>query len=321
MRVFVAGATGVIGRPLVDQLLEAGHEVTAMTRSPARADILSSRGADGVVCDIYDAKRVETVMARAEPDVVVHQLTSLPKAIHPRKIEDQLAENDRIRVEGTRNLVRAAPSSGAGRIVAQSISFVYAPVGGFAKREDDVLWLDAPWPWRRTVESVVEMERLVGSVDQLDGVVLRYGYFYGPGTAFARDGSTAGRVRARRFPVAGSGSGVFSFVHVGDAASATVLALHEGRPGVYNVVDDEPAPVHEWLPVYAAALGAPPPRRVPGWLARLLAGEYAVYSMTEQRGADSAKAKAELGWMPAFASWREGFSESLRGGGEPETED
>jgi nucleoside-diphosphate-sugar epimerase len=278
-----------------------------MTRNPGRAKRLAFLGAEPVVCDIYDARGVEEAVSRAKPDVVVHELTSLPKAIDPRRIEKQLAENDRIRVEGTRNLVRAAALAGASRIVAQSISFVYAPEGGPVKGEDALLWLGAPWPWRRTVEALAELERQVSSVEGVEGVVLRYGYLYGPGTAFAADGAIADLVRSRKYPIAGKGSGVFSFVHVDDAASATALALGHGQPGIYNIVDDEPALLRDWLPVYAKALAAPAPRRVPSFLARLAAGRYGLYLMTEQRGASNAKAKRELGWSPRFATWRTGM--------------
>ena len=192
-------------------------------------------------------------------------------------------------------------------MVAQSISFVYTPEGGPVKDEDAPLWLDAPWPWRRSVEAVAELERQVLSLEGVEGVVLRYGYFYGPRTAYAEDGSVADLVRARRLPIAGRGSGVFSFVHVDDAVSATVMALDHGQPGIYNVVDDEPTLLREWLPVYATGLNAPAPRKVPVFLARLVVGRYGVYYMTEQRGADNAKAKKELAWSPAFPTWRTGF--------------
>ena len=313
MRVFVAGATGVIGRSLVPRLIEKGHSVTAMTRSPKRVPRLAALGAEPVVCDAYDAAGLVAALRRAAPDVVVHQLTALPAAIDPRRIEEHLAENDRIRVEGTRNLVRAATRVGTPRIVAQSVSFAYAPEGGPVKTEDARLWLDAPWPWRRTVEAVADLERQVSAADGLAGVVLRYGYFYGPGTAYGADGSVAELVRRRRLPIAGQGSGVFSFVHTDDAAEAAVAAIESDRSGIYNVVDDEPSPLREWLPVYAESLGAPRPRRVFSLLARLALGWYGFYSMTEQRGAANARARKELGWTPSFATWRTGFRAVLRG--------
>lgn len=311
MRVFVAGATGVIGRSLVPRLVEKGHTVTAMTRRPDRKSHLAAMGAEPVVCDVYDPEGLEDAVRRARPEVVVHQLTALPQAIDPRKIEEQLAANDRIRVEGTKNLMRAAVRAGARRVVAQSIAFAYAPEGGSIKPEEAPLWLAAPWPWRRSVEAVAELERRVSSTGAVEGVVLRYGYLYGPGTAYATDGSVATLVRKRQFPIAGAGSGVFSFVHVDDAARATVAAIEGGDIGIYNVVDDEPASLRDWLPAYAHALGAKPPRRVFAWLARLAAGSYGLYSMTEQRGASNLRAKQELGWRPRLATWRTGFGAAL----------
>jgi nucleoside-diphosphate-sugar epimerase len=246
-------------------------------------------------------------MERVRPEVVVHELTDLPPALDPRKMEKQLAGNDRIRTEGTRNLVAAAVAAGARRIVAQSIAFAYAPTGTGLKRETDSLWDDAPWPWRRSVDALRELDDAITGTTAVEGVVLRYGWFYGPGSAYGPGGHFEREVRRRRFPVVGSGCGVFSFIHVDDAADATVAALARGAPGIYNIVDDEPAPTREWLPAYADAIGAKRPRRVPRFLARMLAGQYAVMLSTELRGASNERAKAELGWQPRYASWREGF--------------
>ncbi len=314
MRVFLAGATGVIGRSLVPRLIEKGHAVTAMTRSQERADRLSVLGIKAIVCDVYDEIGVQDALRQAQPDVVVHQLTALPSAIHPRRIAEQLAENDRIRVEGTRNLVRAAVKVGVHRIVAQSIAFAYAPLGGPVKDETAPLWSEAPWPWSRTVAAVDDLERQVSSAEGVEGVVLRYGYLYGPGTAYGSEGSVAALVRKRQFPIAAGGSGVFSFVHVDDAASATVLAIERGPAGIFNIVDDMPAALRDWLPVYAAALDAPVPRKVPSFLARLAVGSYGLYLVTEQRGASNEKARKELSWSPAFTTWRTGFRKALLGG-------
>ena len=312
MRVFLAGATGVIGRRLLPRLLEAGHDVTAMTRREDRAAALREAGAMPAVCDVLDAEGVRAAVAAAQPEVVVHELTDLPQALDPRKMEKQLAANDRIRTEGTRNLVAAAVAAGASRMVAQSIAFAYAPTGEGLKREDDPLWDDAPWPWSRSVAALRELDDAVTNTDGVEGLVLRYGFFYGPGSAYAPGGHYAREVRRRRFPVVGRGSGVFSFVHVDDAADATVAAVERGSPGIYNVVDDEPAPAREWLPAYAEAIGAKRPRRVPRFLARLLAGEYAVMLSTELRGASNERAKSELGWTPRYPSWRQGFREAPR---------
>jgi nucleoside-diphosphate-sugar epimerase len=310
MRVFVAGATGVIGRVLVPMLREAGHEVVGMTRSDERAAELRGQGVEAAVCDAFEADGVARAVAAARPDVVVNQLTDIPKVINPRKMGDQFETNDRLRIEGTHNLMRAAEAAGARRLVSQSIAFAYAPAETL-RSEDDALFDDAPAPWRRSVAAVRALERETLGSDSVEGVVLRYGYFYGPGTVYAGDGSTAAMVRKRGFPVVGRGTAVYSFVHIDDVASATVAALDRGAPGIYNVVDDEPAPVREWLPEYAAALEARPPRKVPRLAARIAAGRLAVYMMTGLQGATNAKAKRELGWEPRWKSWREGFREAL----------
>jgi nucleoside-diphosphate-sugar epimerase len=310
MRILVAGATGVIGSRLVPKLREAGHEVIGMTRSAARADALRLDDVEAVVCDALDAADVSRAVVEAKPEVVVHQLTSIPKVIRPKRIVQDFAENDRLRVEGTANLVHGARAAGARRVIAQSVAFAYAPVGGPVKSEEDPLYLDAPPPFDRLMGAVASLERTVTGSPDVEGVVLRYGFFYGPGSAYAADGFVADLVRRRRFPIVGDGSGIYPFIHVDDAASATVAAI-AGPPGIYNVVDDEPAPVRDWLPVYARALGARPPLRVPVFLARLGGGDYAVFGMTRQRGGSNRKARRELGWEPAFPTWRTGFAEAL----------
>ena len=307
MRVFLAGATGVIGRRLLPLLIAGGHEVTAMTRREERAPALRDAGATPAVCDVYDAEGLRAAMEVARPEALLHELTDLPPALDPRKMEEQAAGNDRIRTEGTRNLVAAAVAAGARRMVAQSISFAYAPAGSGLKTEQDPLWDDAPWPWLRSIQALHELEDTVTQTEGIEGIVLRYGFFYGPGSAYAYDGHFAREVKRRRLPVVGKGSGVFSFIHVDDAAAATVAAMERGRPGIYNIVDDDPAPLRDWVPAYAEAIGAKPPRRVPVWLARLLGGRYAAALATQGRGASNEKAKAELGWEPRYSSWREGF--------------
>ena len=311
MRVFVAGATGALGRPLLGVLREAGHDVVGMTRSEHKTALLREAGAEPVVCDAFDRDAVRDAVAAARPDVVVHELTDIPDSIDPRKFEKQFETTDRLRTEGTRNLVDAAVAAGARRIVAQSIAFAYEPGGEPAKTEEEPLFLDSPPPFRRSVHAIHELEGAVTGTAGIEGVVLRYGFFYGTGTAYAFDGSFGKAVRARRLPIVGRGSGVYSFIHVDDAARATALAVERGTPGVYNVVDDEPALVAEWLPLYAEALRAKPPRRAPAFLARLAAGRYGVYLMTGLRGASNAKAKRELGWEPRYPSWRQGFREAL----------
>jgi 2-alkyl-3-oxoalkanoate reductase len=309
MRVFVAGATGVIGRRLVPLLRSAGHDVTCMIRAPDREPAVSELGAVAVVADALDAAAMRRAILDARPDAVIHELTSLPRRIDPRRLERDFALNDRLRTEGTRNLVAAALEAGASRIVAQSIAFAYAPgPRGTIHTEDDPLFLDAPRQFARTINAVAELERAVLGAD---GVVLRYGYFYGPGSSISRDGSLGEDLARRRLPIVGGGRGVWSFVHVDDAANATVQALTNGAGGAYNVVDDDPAPVAEWLPALARALGAPRPLRVPTLVAYPLAGRYGVMTMTAGQGASNALAKGALQWPLAYPTWRDGFKQAL----------
>lgn len=316
MRVFVAGATGAIGRPLVRRLVETGHEVTGMTRSPERAARLEEQGAAAVVVDVFDRERLIEAVTAARPEVLIHQLTDLPAGgVDMRNPEEAYRGNDRVRREGTANLLDAARAAGTRRVVAQSIAFMYAPEGGPVKTEEDPIWLDAPDPFAGSVRTMADVERAVVEAEGLEGLALRYGFFYGPGTYYEPGGAVAREVERRRYPIVGGGGGVSSLIHVDDAAAATVAALDRGTPGVYNVVDDEPAPVREWLPVYAQAIGAAPPRRVPAFVARFAAGRFAVAMSRDLRGASNAKAKRELGWSPRYASWRDGFAAEL---GEPQ---
>ncbi len=309
MRVFLAGATGVIGRRLVPLLLADGHQVTGMTRSTEKVELLRDAGAEPVVADAFDAPAVRAAVAAAQPDAVIHQLTALPQRIDPRKIERDFATNDRLRGEGTRILVEAANAAGVTCIIAQSVAFFYEPgPPGTVHREADPLLRDAPKPARRSARALQELEDAVLGAD---GVVLRYGYFYGPGSAISTSGSVGQDVSRRRLPIVGRGQGVWSLIHVDDAARATVAALTHGQPGVYNVVDDDPAPVSRWLPALAEALGARRPRRVPALLALPLAGSYGVATMTTAQGASNELAKRELGWKPEYASWRDGFRMAL----------
>jgi nucleoside-diphosphate-sugar epimerase len=309
MRIFLAGATGVIGHPLVPVLLAAGHEVTGMTRSPERAAALRAAGAEAVIADALDGEAVERALAAARPEAVIHQLTSIPPRINPRTQERDFELNDRLRTEGTRILVAAAQQAGASKIVAQSIAFMYEPgQPGTLHGEQDPLVLEAPASFRRSAAAVKSLER---TVLEAGGVALRYGYFYGPGSAISGEGSIASDVRRRRLPIVGGGGGVWSFIHIEDAARATLAALAVAGPAVYNIVDDEPAPAARWIPALADALGAPRPLRVPALIARLAAGSYGVAVMTTAQGASNALAKRELGWTPAHPSWREGFRSAL----------
>jgi 2-alkyl-3-oxoalkanoate reductase len=311
VRVFVAGATGVVGRPLVTKLVTAGHEVTGMTRSESKTEDVRRAGARAVVADVFDVHALGAAMEEARPEVIVHELTALPDRIDFRKADTYAATN-RVRTEGTRNLIDAARTAGARRIVCQSIAFAYRMDGEGLKTENDPLLSEAAGAFGSGVSALREMESMVLGADGLDGLVLRYGFFYGPGTYYAVDGTSTDDVRRRRMPIVGRGSGVFSFIHVDDAADATVAAVERGAPGVYNVTDDEPAPMRDWVPVFAEAAGAKPPRRVPVWLARFVAGKDVSNFAVELRGASNEKAKRELGWEPVHTSWRSGFAESLR---------
>ena len=308
MKVFVAGASGAIGRRLLPQLLEGGHEVTGMTRSERNAEAIRSTGSLAAVVDVFDPQALNEALSDAAPDAVIHQLTALPHRFEPRK-KNLYEVTNRVRSEGTRNLLAAAQAAGARRFICQSIAFAYAAEGERVKLEDAPLALNAPAPFGAAVHTIAEMERAV--VDT-DGLVLRYGWFYGPGTYYGEGGSSDSDVTKRRFPVVGAGEGTFSFIHVDDAAAATVAALDRGEPGIYNIVDDEPAQMRDWLPVYAEAIGAKPPRRVPLWLAKLVAGPMVAEMAGSLRGASNAKAKTELGWQPRWATWRDGFRDAPR---------
>jgi nucleoside-diphosphate-sugar epimerase len=311
MRVFVAGASGVIGRRLLRQLVAAGHDVVGMTSSEAGMKRISDAGAEAVVCDALDADAVRDTVGPARPDVVVNELTKLPRDYDTRNMDERFyAPTNRIRTVGGGNLLAAAIAAGAQRFVTQSIAFLYAPEGDMVKDEEGRPSTDAPAPFGDGVRAMVSHERAVLDAEGIQGLVLRYGWFYGPGTYYAADGSIAQMVRKRRFPVLGGSDGLFSFIHIEDAAGATVAACERGAPGIYNVVDDEPATVAQWLPAYAEALGAKRPWKVPGFIGRLLGGTAARMTIG-LRGASNAKARRELGWEPRYASWRAGFPEAL----------
>ncbi|MGH2969797.1 MAG: NAD-dependent epimerase/dehydratase family protein [Solirubrobacteraceae bacterium] len=319
MKVFVAGATGVLGRALVPQLVARGHEVVGMTRSASKQDLVRSLGARPVVADALDPDAVAQAVASAEPEVIVHQLTALSGPIsvrdarHPDR-SSMTKMTNRLRTEATDHLLAAGRAVGARRFVAQSFgAFRFARAGGPVQTEADPLDPDSPAPPRTAQAAILYLEQAVTTIEWGEGLALRYGGFYGPGTAIsvAPDAQMAAPIRKRRFPIVGDGGGICSFIHIEDAAAATAVTVERGRPGVYNVVDDDPAPVREWLPVLASALDAKPPRHVPRWLARLAAGEVATVMMTEARGASNEKAKRELGWKPRYASWRQGFAQGL----------
>jgi nucleoside-diphosphate-sugar epimerase len=308
MRVFVAGATGAIGRQLVPRLVAAGHEVHGMTRSECKQELLFALGAVPVVADALDPDQVAEAVATARPDVIVHQLTALTGV--ERYTERAAAPTNRLRTEGTDHLLAAGQAVGVRRFVAQGVAAygAYARSGGPVKSEDDPLEPAPVREMRATLAAIRHLEEAVLGAQWMEGIVLRYGAFYGPGTSLAYGEEQFELVRKRKFPVVGDGGGVWSFIHVADAAEATVAAVEHGSHGVYNVVDDDPAPVAEWLPALAQTLGAKKPMRMPRFVARLFAGEPGVLMMTEIRGASNAKAKRELRWHPAHPSWRQGFA-------------
>jgi nucleoside-diphosphate-sugar epimerase len=313
MKVFVAGATGALGKPLVTQLVRRGHEVTGMTRSDSKQDSLRELGARPVVADALDPDAVARAVAEADPDVIVHQLTAI-SAMNPRRMERDFAATNRLRTEGTDHLLAAGRAVGVKRFVAQSFApWPYARTGGPVKSEEDPLDTTPPTQVRTTLEAIKYLEQAVTGADWTEGIALRYGGFYGPGTSLGLDpvGEQIEMIQGRKFPVAGKGTGVWSFIHIEDAAAATVEAVEHGKRGVYNIVDDEPAAVSEWLPELAKAVGAKPPRHVPLWLARLFGGEVATIMMRDLRGSSNEKAKRELGWRPRYPSWREGFARGL----------
>jgi 2-alkyl-3-oxoalkanoate reductase len=305
MHVYLAGATGAVGRSLIPLLLEHGHQVTGTTRSPAHAPALEALGARAVVVDGLDRDAVMGAVREAAPDAIVHQMTAL-RGLKPRRPDRTFAQTNRLRTEGTDHLLAAARAAGVERFVAQSFAgWPYERTGGSVKTEDDPLQRLGPKGARETLAAIVHVER---SVRAAGGVALRYGGFYGPGTGITRDGEQVELLRRRQFPLVGDGGAVWSFCQIEDAATATLLALERARPGtVYNVCDDDPSPVREWLPALARAAGAPMPRRLPVWLARMVGGEALVSMLTDARGASNLRAKAELGWVPRWPTWREGF--------------
>jgi nucleoside-diphosphate-sugar epimerase len=301
MRVFVTGASGAIGRRLVSQLIDAGHDVIGTHNAPSSAELLRPLGATPLRLDLLDAAAVRTAVLEHEPEAIVHEATALADVKFARNMDEVTAKTSELRTKGTDALLAAAREAGVQRFVAQSVASFsrYAREGGPVKTEDDPLDATPPKGFRQSAAAMAHLEQ---AVTDFGGIALRYGAFYGA----ANDG-TVEPVRKRQFPIVGDGGGIWSWIHLDDAAAATVLALNHDGPAIYNIVDDDPAPVREWLPVLARALGAKPPRRVPTWLARVLAGEAVTVMSTEARGASNAKAKRELGWRPRHPTWRTGF--------------
>ena len=308
MRVLVAGASGAIGRRLVPALVAAGNQVTATTRNPRNTASLSAAGATPVVVDGLDALAVGEAVAKAEPEVIIHEMTAIPPSFGLRNFDRAFAVTNELRTKGLDHLLAAATASGVGRVIAQSYAgWPNARTGGPVKTEDDPLDTDPPADQRASIEAIRYLEDAATHAAGITGVALRYGSLYGPGTT----DQVVTMIRKRRFPIVGDGSGVWSFLHIEDAASATVAAVRSSATGVYNIVDDEPAPVSEWAPAAAAIVGAKPPWHVPVWLGRLMVGDVGVSMMTQIRGSSNARAKRELGWQPRWPSWRDGFARGL----------
>jgi nucleoside-diphosphate-sugar epimerase len=302
MRVFVTGATGAVGRYLVPGLVAAGHEVTATTRTPGTVAQWREAGAEPVVVDGLDREAVIAAVRAAAPEVIVHEMTALAGMRSLRKPDQVFTATNELRTRGTDNLLTAAAQAGTRRVIAQSYIGANERSGGPVKTEEDPLDSRPVPSAARTLAAIKHVEETVPLMAP-EGIVLRYGSFYGPGaTDFLLD-----IVRKRQLPVIGGGTGIWSFIEITDAAAATLAAVGRGEPGVYNVVDGDPAPVAEWLPYLAKVAGAKPPLRVPAWLGRLLAGEFVVAQMTSVRGSSNKKARKELGWEPRYPSWREGF--------------
>jgi len=314
MRILVAGATGAIGLQLVPQLIAAGHSVVGTTRTAAKAELIKRMGAEPVIADGLDAPAIRAAVIAAEPDTIIDQMTDLADVTDIRHFDRAFTATNRLRTQGIDFLLAAAREAGVGRFIAQSFcGWTYGRGGEEIKTETDALDPDPPEELRRTLQAIQHLEDAVAGSADPEGIVLRYGSFYGPDTGMLSR-AMIDQLRGRRVPLIGGGGGQWSFIHVEDAAAATVAAVERGKPGnIYNIVDDEPAEVSEWLPALATLVGARSPIRVPAWLGRLFAGEHLVSMMTEVRGGSNAKAKQELGWRPAHPSWRQGFAEIANG--------
>lgn len=312
MKIFVTGGTGALGKFLLPQLLEQGHEVVALTRSVDRAEPIERLGASAVIADPLDKQAMTAAVRRAEPEVIIHQLSALKSAGNFKKFDDDFALTNRFRTEVTDTLLAAARTIGTQRLIVQSFcGWPYARKGGPVKTEDDPLDPKPPEGFVKTLAAIKYMESKIHSVPNLAGIALRYGNFYGAGSSISKTGAVGKMVKKRKLAIVGGGGGIWSFIHLSDAARATVAAISRGEPGIYNIVDDEPAKVSAWVPVLAKAVGGKPPRRIPHWLGELLIGKAGVSMLTQVRGGSNAKAKRDLEWTPQYASWRRGFLEAL----------
>lgn len=312
MKVFVAGSTGAVGRFLVPRLIESGHDVVALVHTPEKREHVEALGAKAVVADALERDELTAAVEAAKPEVIIHELTSISGLGNLKKFDEGFAVTNRLRTEVTDTLLAAARKVSAHRFIAQSFcGWPFAREGGPVKSEEDPLDPDPPASFSKTLSAIRYLEDAVSRTAGLEALALRYGFFYGPGTSIAANGATVNMVRKRKLPIIGDGGGVWSFIHMRDVAVATAAAVSKGTPGIYNVVDDEPAPVAVWLPALAEALGAKPPRRIPAWVGKLMVGDGGVSMMTKIRGASNAKAKREFDWRPIYPSWRQGFVKGL----------
>lgn len=317
MKIFLAGATGAIGTRLLPMLVRAGHTVTGTARHPGKAAAISSAGAVPIVLDALDAEQVVAAVQRAQPDLIIHQLTALPNEFNIRRFDREFALTNRLRTEATDHLLAAARAVGCSRFIAQSYAgWPYERTGGWIKSEEDPLLISPAPIVREALAAIVHVESSVLGESGMKGFVLRYGAFYGPGTSLGLGGSMLEEIRRRRLPLVGKATGYWSFIHIDDAAAATLAAVAGMTPGIYNIVDDEPAPVSAWLPFLAGVLGAKPPRHIPAWLAQMAIGKNGVAMMTESRGASNRKAKSLLPWRLKWPTWRLGFRDGLGGHGQ-----
>lgn len=312
MKVFIAGGTGAIGKFLVPQLVENGHEVTALVRSADKVSAVEAMGATPVVADALNKQELTAAITTAKPQVIIHQLTALSRVSDFKNLDEEFALTNRFRTEVTDTMLAAARAAGTRRFIAQSFcGWPFARQGGPVKSEEDPLDPNPPASFSKTLAAIRSLEEAVERGKDVEALALRYGFFYGPGTAIAKDGPAIDLIRKHKMPIVGDGGGVWSFIHIEDAARATVAAISRGSPGIYNVVDDEPVPVSVWLPYLAEVLGAKPPAKVPAFMAKFVIGDGGVMMMTEIRGGSNAKAKRELGWQPIYPSWRSGFVQAL----------
>ncbi|MBE0616008.1 MAG: NAD(P)-dependent oxidoreductase [Burkholderiales bacterium] len=312
MRVFVAGSSGAIGKFLLPHLVENRHEVVALVRTAQKAKAFQVMGVKVAVADALNKEELTAAIRRAEPEVIIHQLTALVGVGNFKKLDEEFAPTNRLRTEVTDTMLAAARLVGTRRFIAQSFcGWPFAREGGPVKTEEDPLDMNPPASFSKTLAAIRYLEDSVAGTEDLQALALRYGFLYGPGTGIANDGPVVELVRKRRLPIVGNGAGIWSFIHIRDAARATVAAVSHGAPGIYNVVDDEPAPVATWLPALAEAVGAKPPYKVPVWLGKLAIGDGGVSMMTKIRGGSNAKAKRALEWRPIYPSWRSGFIEGL----------